>query len=218
MKNGKLIAIVFACITFISGLATGNILNYHNEKKLSSSSSVESTESLDENIENHEENIESHEEYTESHVENFTPSADTNYTTKLLNTMLNTDHKTVKVNDTSYNIIGYIEVNESNNDIIHNGININYSWDSIKALVLLDTPVTYVDEHNKQHTLESYRWLAYITDTYIGANLVICAAVDEDGNVLKDHDIYTVADQASVSYRSLIERGIIEENTHWSVE
>ena len=230
MKNGKLITLVIACITFISGLAIGNILNYHNEKKSSSSSSVtssiesetESTITI-ESVENNEENIDSCEEYTESHVENFTPENNTKNIIDLLNIMVDTEYKTVKVNGTSYNIIGYIESNESNNFIIGNGLvgtNINYARDNIKALVLLDTPVTYIDEHNKSHTLESYRWLAYITDNYNSANLVTCAAVGEDGTIFTDID-YRYNDGVSIAcvkYESLINQGIIEENTHWSVE
>ena len=232
MKNGKLIALVLACITFIGGLATGNILNYHNEKKSSSSSSVtssiesetESTITI-ESVENNEENTDSHEEYTESHLENFTPENNTKNITDLLNIMIDTEYKTIKVNGTSYNIIGYIESNESNNFIICNGLvgtNINYTLDSIKALVLLDTPVTYVDEHNQSHTLKSYRWLAYITDNYNRASLTTYAAVSEDGTVLTDigigYDSESNTELYRVSYKSLIEQGIIEENTHWSVE
>ena len=201
MMNGKLIAFVLACITFIGGLATGNILNYYNEKKSLSSSSVESTENL---------------------TEDLTASTEENGTVKLLNTMLNTDYRTVKVNNDTYNIVGYIEVNESNNDIIHSGINIDSTINNVKALVILDTPVTYVDEYNQQHILESYRWLAYVTDDYNMASFNTFAAVSEDGNVLQDDDIYYTYDNgiaiARVSYRSLIKQNIIEGNTHWSVE
>lgn len=148
-------------------------------------------------------------------------------TIELLNTMLNTDHKTVKVNNVPYNIIGYIAVNNCNKDNICDKFNIDHDK-NIKALVLLDKPVIYANEYDEYCVLKSYRWVAYITDNYSSANIVTCAAVGENGTIVTDisceykHEnknfMSTTEKVYRVDYRSLIEQGIIARNKHWTID